>query len=371
MAAEFTQEMLTALVKFAHEHNNTLDYTEINDFLKNVALDAEKLENIYEFLELQKIDVLRETSIQEESDEEGMEDELFEEEEELETDPFDPSLLPTDDTVKLYLKEIGSIPMLGPEEEIEVARRMKAGDPDAKKRMVEGNLRLVVSVAKKHMNHGLSLLDLIQEGNIGLLKAAEKFDVDKGFRFSTYSTWWIRQAITRAIADQARVIRLPVHLIESANRLRKAQRRLMEELGREPRPEELAEELDMDVRKVRELMQASRDAASLDAAVGDEDDTTLEDFVADTKADSPEERTMQILLREEINKLLAELKEREREVIIMRYGLNGEKPQTLEEVGEHFHVTRERIRQIEAKALKRLSNPIRSRRLAGFLENVG
>ena len=368
MAAEFTKEILEALLKYGRQHKNSLDYKEINDFLKDVAIDAEKLELVYEFLESHQVDVLRETALtetDEDSDEPGFE------EEETEDYEYDLSVISTDDTVRMYLKDIGKIQMLTAEEEAVVAHAAKEGDQEARKRLVECNLRLVVSIAKKHMNRGLSFLDLIQEGNIGLMKAADKFDIDKGYKFSTYATWWIRQAITRAIADQARIIRLPVHLTETANRLRKAQRRLTEELGREPYISELAEELDIEEDKVKDLLQATRDATSLDTTVGDEDDTTLEDFVADANAQSPERNAINVLLREEINRILMDLKEREREVIILRYGLNGGEPKTLEEVGEKFHVTRERIRQIEAKALKKLKNPNRIRRLRGFLEEVG
>ena len=274
-----------------------------------------------------------------------------------------------DDPVKIYLKEIGRVPLLTAEEEIELAQRMTQGDSYAKKRLSEANLRLVVSIAKKYVGRGMQFLDLIQEGNLGLIKAVEKFDYTKGFKFSTYATWWIRQAITRAIADQARTIRIPVHMVETINRMSKMQRKLTLELGYEPSTKELATALDMTEEKVLEIMQIAREPASLETPIGEEDDSNLGDFVADNNTVTPEANIESVMLREHIDVLLQDLKDREREVIILRFGLRDGHPRTLEEVGKIFNVTRERIRQIEAKALRKLRNPVRSKKIKDFLNN--
>ncbi len=273
-----------------------------------------------------------------------------------------------DDPVKMYLKEIGKISLLTKNEEIELAKRIEAGDESAKKELAEANLRLVVSIAKKHIGRGMSFLDLIQEGNLGLIKAVEKFDYTKGYKFSTYATWWIRQSITRAIADQARTIRIPVHMIENINKLVRVQRQLVQEIGRDPTPEEIAEEMDMEVDKVREIMKIAQEPVSLEAPIGEEDDSHLGDFVEDDQMITPVESATYLMLREELLDVLETLTPREQEVLKLRFGLDDGKTRTLEEVGKEFDVTRERIRQIEAKALRKLRHPSRSKKLKDFLE---
>ena len=272
-----------------------------------------------------------------------------------------------DDPVKIYLKEIGRVPLLSPDEETELAKRMAEGDSYAKKRLSEANLRLVVSIAKKYVGRGMQFLDLIQEGNLGLLKAVEKFDYTKGFKFSTYATWWIRQAITRAIADQARTIRIPVHMVETITKVKKVSSQLLHETGHDPSAEEIADKLEMPAERVREIMRIAQDPVSLETPIGEEDDSNLGDFVADGNVVTPEGNVESVMLREHIDALLGDLKERERQVIILRFGLEDGHPRTLEEVGKAFNVTRERIRQIEAKALRKLRNPVRSKRIRDFL----
>lgn len=273
----------------------------------------------------------------------------------------------TEDPVRMYLKEIGTVPLLTAEEEMELARRKQAGDEKAKKKLIEANLRLVVSIAKRYTGRGMSFLDLVQEGNLGLIKGVEKFDPEKGFKLSTYATWWIRQSVTRALADQARTIRVPVHMVETINKMSKMQRKLTLELGYEPSVAELAKALDMTEEKVMEIMQIAREPASLETPIGEEDDSNLGDFVADNNVLTPEDNVESVMLREHIEALLGDLKERERQVIVLRFGLEDGHPRTLEEVGREFKVTRERIRQIEAKALRKLRNPVRSKRIRDFL----
>ena len=340
-----------------------LEYQEISDFFADMQLDSDKFEKILDFLEANNIDVLRIT------DDDADDDILLEvdDDDEIEVEKIDlsvPDGVSIEDPVRMYLKEIGKVPLLSAEEEIE---RMELGDQEAKKRLAEANLRLVVSIAKRYVGRGMLFLDLIQEGNLGLIKAVEKFDYRKGYKFSTYATWWIRQAITRAIADQARTIRVPVHMVETINKMSKMQRKLTLELGYEPSVTELAEALEMSEDKVMEIMQIAREPASLETPIGEEDDSNLGDFVADSNAVTPEGNVESVMLREHIDALLGDLKERERQVIVLRFGLEDGHPRTLEEVGKEFNVTRERIRQIEAKALRKLRNPVRSKRIRDFL----
>ena len=366
-------EKLKKLVELGKSKNNTLDINDINDFFTGVTLSEEQLENIYNYLENQNIDVLRvmtdeptpmETILEEEDDFIMGE----EEEEEIDLDAID--LLDgigTEDPVRMYLKEIGTVPLLTAEEELELAKRKAEGDVEAKERLIEANLRLVVSIAKRYTGRGMSFLDLVQEGNLGLIKGVEKFDYTKGYKLSTYATWWIRQSVTRALADQARTIRVPVHMVETINKMSKMQRKLTLELGYEPSVAELAAALDMSEEKVMEIMQIAREPASLETPIGEEDDSNLGDFVADSNAVTPEGNVESVMLREHIDVLLDDLKDREKQVVILRFGLEDGHPRTLEEVGKEFNVTRERIRQIEAKALRKLRNPVRSKRIRDFL----
>ena len=365
-------EKLVELLELAKKKKNVLEYQEISDFFKDSPLEVDQMEKVFDFLEASGVDVLRITEnsgdellLDNDMDMDGMEDE-----EEVELDKIDlsvPEGVSIEDPVRMYLKEIGKVSLLSADEEIELAKRMEKGDEAAKKRLAEANLRLVVSIAKRYVGRGMLFLDLIQEGNLGLIKAVEKFDYHKGFKFSTYATWWIRQAITRAIADQARTIRIPVHMVETINKMSKMQRKLTLELGYEPSVTELAEALDMSEDKVMEIMQIAREPASLETPIGEEDDSNLGDFVADSNAVTPEGNVESVMLREHIDALLGDLKERERQVIVLRFGLEDGHPRTLEEVGKEFNVTRERIRQIEAKALRKLRNPVRSKRIRDFL----
>ena len=362
-AAKLT-EKLKELVEIAKKKKNMLEYQEISDFFQSMELNAEEFEKILDCLEANNIDVLRI------SDDEDDEEILLDDEEEIEVEKIDlsvPDGVSIEDPVRMYLKEIGKVPLLSAEEEIELAKRMEEGDEDAKKRLAEANLRLVVSIAKRYVGRGMLFLDLIQEGNLGLIKAVEKFDYRKGYKFSTYATWWIRQAITRAIADQARTIRIPVHMVETINKLIRVSRQLLQELGREPQPEEIAERMDMSVDRVREILKISQEPVSLETPIGEEDDSNLGDFVADVNTVTPEGNVESVMLRDHIDALLGDLKERERQVIELRFGLRDGHPRTLEEVGKEFNVTRERIRQIEAKALRKLRNPVRSKRIRDFL----
>ena len=340
------EEKLTQLLELAKTKKNVLDNKEILNYFHGEILSPEQLDQIYDFLENHHVDVLRM------DDDEDMEPELFEdgeEEEPIDVDNLDLSIpdgVSLDDPVRMYLKEIGKVPLLSPEEEIELAKRMELGDENARKRLAEANLRLVVSIAKRYVGRGMQFLDLIQEGNLGLIKAVEKYDYSKGFKFSTYATWWIRQAITRAIADQARTIRIPVHMVETINRLIRTSRQLLQELGREPTPEEIAEKMEMPVERVREIMKISQDPVSLETPIGEEEDSHLGDFIQDDHVQVPVDAATYTLLHEQLMEVLDTLTEREQKVLRLRFGLDDGRPRTLEEVGRQFNVTRERIRQI-------------------------
>jgi len=367
------EEKLQKLAELAKIKKNVLENREILDFFRGEILDPEKLDRIYDFLDSQHVDVLR-------LDEEEIEPDLFleevmeeeeEEEEEITVDPMDlsvPDGISLADPIRMYLKEIGKIPLLSTEEEIELAKRMEKGDEEARKKLAEANLRLVVSIAKRYAGRGMQFLDLIQEGNLGLIKAVEKFDYRKGYKFSTYATWWIRQAITRAIADQARTIRIPVHMVETINRLIRTSRQMVQELGREPTPEELAKKLDMPVERVREIKKISQDPVSLETPIGEEEDSHLGDFIQDDNVMVPADQATFTLLHEQLMEVLLTLTEREQKVLRLRFGLDDGRPRTLEEVGKQFNVTRERIRQIEAKALRKLRHPSRSKKLKDYLD---
>ena len=369
-------DKLKRLVEVAKTKHNALDITEINDFFKGENLSPEKMEQIYSFLEEKNIDVvpviddaaLADDSLLLDDDDVDMDDSFMKDSEDIELDAVD--LLEgigTEDPVRMYLKEIGTVPLLTTEEELTLAKRKAEGDEYAKERLIEANLRLVVSIAKRYTGRGMSFLDLVQEGNLGLIKGVEKFDYTKGYKLSTYATWWIRQSVTRALADQARTIRVPVHMVETINKMSKMQRKLTLELGYEPSVTELADAIEMSEDKVMEIMQIAREPASLETPIGEEDDSNLGDFVADSNVVTPEGNVENVMLREHIDSLLKDLKERERQVIELRFGLKDGHPRTLEEVGKEFNVTRERIRQIEAKALRKLRNPVRSKRIRDFL----
>jgi len=373
-------DKLGKLVELAKTKHNALDVTEINNFFMGEELTTEQMDQIYTYLENRGVDVIPviDDSVLTEdvlmSDDLLLDDDLDDgfikemDEEDIDLDAID--LLEgigTEDPVRMYLKEIGTVPLLNAEEELRLAKRKADGDDDAKERLIEANLRLVVSIAKRYTGRGMSFLDLVQEGNLGLIKGVEKFDYTKGYKLSTYATWWIRQSVTRALADQARTIRVPVHMVETINKMSKMQRKLTLELGYEPSVSELAEALDMSEDKVMEIMQIAREPASLETPIGEEDDSNLGDFVADNNVVTPEGNVESVMLREHIDALLGDLKERERQVIVLRFGLEDGHPRTLEEVGKEFNVTRERIRQIEAKALRKLRNPVRSKRIRDFL----
>ena len=365
-------EKLTLLLAEARKKKNVLEYQEVMGFFSEEVLDADKLDRIYDFLEANKVDVLRlgeDTDIDEDL---FVEDEMdLDHEEEIDLEKIDlsaPEGVGTEDPVRMYLKEIGKIPLLSMEDEIELAKRIELGDEGAKKVLAEANLRLVVSIAKRYVGRGMQFLDLIQEGNLGLIKAVEKFDYTKGFKFSTYATWWIRQAITRAIADQARTIRIPVHMVETINRLIRVSRQLLQELGREPQPEEIAARVDMPVERVREVLKISQEPVSLETPIGEEEDSHLGDFIQDEHVMVPAEAAAFTLLHEQLMEVLDTLTEREQKVLKLRFGLEDGRPRTLEEVGREFNVTRERIRQIEAKALRKLRHPTRSKKLKDYLD---
>ena len=363
---------LQDLLSIAHSKKNVIEDTELikhfND-LKEVALDLDTMQKIFNFLEQNGVDILQITDTDEE--EPALDEDVIAEGEEVEkidfTDTGDISST-TQDPVKMYLKDIGKVPLLSAEEEIELAKRMEAGDEAAKKKLAESNLRLVVSIAKRYVGRGMLFLDLIQEGNLGLLKAVEKFDYRKGYKFSTYATWWIRQAITRAIADQARTIRIPVHMVETINKLIRVSRQLLQELGREPTPEEIAAEMNMPVDRVREILKISQEPVSLETPIGEEEDSHLGDFIQDDNVPVPADAAAFTLLKEQLEEVLGTLTEREQKVLTLRFGLEDGRARTLEEVGKEFNVTRERIRQIEAKALRKLRHPSRSRKLKDYLE---
>ena len=362
------EDKLDRLLASAKKKKNVLDQKEILDMFAGEELSSEKLDYIYDFLESEKIDVMR-MSMDEESDSELFFDEDPEEEVDVEhIDLSVPDGIGLDDPIRMYLKEIGKVPLLSTEEEIELAKRIELGDEEAKRTLAESNLRLVVSIAKRYMGRGMQFLDLIQEGNLGLIKAVEKFEYKKGYKFSTYATWWIRQAITRAIADQARTIRIPVHMVETINRLIRTQRQLVQTLGREPSPEEVAASMEIPVERVREVMKISMDPVSLETPIGEEEDSHLGDFIQDEQVMVPADAATYTLLREQLTEVLETLTEREQKVLRLRFGLDDGRPRTLEEVGRDFNVTRERIRQIEAKALRKLRHPSRSRKLKDYLD---
>ena len=360
------QEKLQELLALAKKKKNSLEYQEISEFFKDMELDADEFEKILDFLETNNIDVLRIMD-----DDDIDDDIILDDEDEVEVEKIDlsvPDGVSIEDPVRMYLKEIGKVPLLSAEEEIELAKRMELGDQEAKKRLAEANLRLVVSIAKRYVGRGMLFLDLIQEGNLGLIKAVEKFDYRKGYKFSTYATWWIRQAITRAIADQARTIRIPVHMVETLNKLIRVSRQLLQELGREPTPEEIAEEMDMPVDRVREILKISQEPVSLETPIGEEEDSHLGDFIQDDNVPVPADAAAFTLLKEQLVEVLGTLTEREQKVLRLRFGLDDGRARTLEEVGKEFNVTRERIRQIEAKALRKLRHPSRSRKLKDYLD---
>ena len=361
-------EKLKELVALGKKKKSILELQEINDFFSDMELEAEQMDKIFEYLEASGIDVLR---INAEEDAEDEIEIVITEEDEVDVEKIDlsvPDGISIEDPVRMYLKEIGKVPLLSAEEEIELAKRMADGDEEAKKRLAEANLRLVVSIAKRYVGRGMLFLDLIQEGNLGLIKAVEKFDYQKGFKFSTYATWWIRQAITRAIADQARTIRIPVHMVETINKLIRVSRQLLQELGREPSPEEIAEVLDMPVERVREILKISQEPVSLETPIGEEEDSHLGDFIQDDNVPVPAEAAAATLLKEQLDEVLDTLTKREQKVLRLRFGMNDGRARTLEEVGKEFDVTRERIRQIEAKALRKLRHPSRSRKLRDYLD---
>ena len=392
---------IEALCKQAEQNKNTISQADINDAFRDYAITDDQMDSIDRLIENRGFDiepleeeldsfedgdlpdlddddvvddVVGEDGVDVEgvaSDDEGPSEAEYKQVEAENVDLDTVDLLEgigTEDPVRMYLKEIGTVPLLSVEEEYRLAVRKSQGDEVAKQRLIEANLRLVVSIAKRYTGRGMSFLDLVQEGNLGLIKGVEKFDPEKGFKLSTYATWWIRQSVTRALADQARTIRVPVHMVETINKMSKMQRKLTLELGYEPSIKELADHLDMSEEKVQEIMQIAREPASLETPIGEEDDSNLGDFVADSNVVSPEGNVESVMLREHIDTLLGDLKERERQVIVLRFGLEDGHPRTLEEVGKEFNVTRERIRQIEAKALRKLRNPVRSKRIRDFLQ---
>ena len=370
---EYIRE-LKALAK-----KKTLTYGEIGEHLEAVDMDKDEMEEIYEALMSGGIEIVSEESpddyelneIEEEEDESVPDDAIEVDEsgkKEVDLESTLPKTVPVDDPVRMYLKEIGKVPLLTGEEEVELAQCMEEGDEEAKQKLCEANLRLVVSIAKRYVGRGMLFLDLIQEGNLGLIKAVDKFNWRKGFKFSTYATWWIRQAITRSIADQARTIRIPVHMVETINKLMRVQRQLIQEYGREPIPEEIAAEMDLSVEKVREIIKISQEPVSLETPIGEEEDSHLGDFIPDDDVPAPADAAARSMLREQLMEVLDTLTEREQKVLKLRFGLEDGRTRTLEEVGKQFDVTRERIRQIEAKALRKLRHPSRSKKLKDFLE---
>ena len=360
-------EKLKSLLAIAKKKKNVLEYQEISEFFTDMTLGEEQFDKILETLEQNNVDVLRITEEDDVDDEEI----ILTEEDEVDMENIDlsvPDGVSIEDPVRMYLKEIGKVPLLSAEEEIELAQKMELGDQDAKKRLAEANLRLVVSIAKRYVGRGMLFLDLIQEGNLGLIKAVEKFDYRKGYKFSTYATWWIRQAITRAIADQARTIRIPVHMVETINKLIRVSRQLLQELGREPTPEEIAEEMSLPVERVREILKISQEPVSLETPIGEEEDSHLGDFIQDDNVPVPADAAAFTLLKEQLVEVLGTLTDREQKVLRLRFGLDDGRARTLEEVGKEFNVTRERIRQIEVKALRKLRHPSRSRKLKDYLD---
>ena len=385
MASKKDNKRLTAKTLIDKgKKQGSLTLSEIMEAFSETELDKDQVENLYETLgnlgieireeKTQKADVDfsdNDNDLIVDKDFDGVSDDELKKEDDIEMDKIDLSLpkgISIDDPVRMYLKEIGKIPLLKPHEEIEYAKRMLEGDEIAKQRLVEANLRLVVSIAKRYVGRGMLFLDLIQEGNLGLIKAVEKFDYERGFKFSTYATWWIRQAITRAIADQARTIRIPVHMVETINKLIRVSRQLLQELGRDPKPEEIAKEMDMSEEEVREIMKIAQDPVSLETPIGEEEDSHLGDFIPDEDALAPAEAAAYSLLKDQIEEVLGSLNEREQKVLKLRFGLEDGRARTLEEVGKEFDVTRERIRQIEAKALRKLRHPSRSKKLRDYLD---
>ena len=358
-------EKIEGILAIAKKKKNVLDYQEIMTYFQDTDFEADRMEKVFEILELKKVDV-RMNDVPDED-----EDIILDDEDEIDIEKIDlsvPDGIGLDDPVRMYLKEIGKVPLLSADEEIEYAKRMEEGDEEAKKRLAEANLRLVVSIAKRYVGRGMQFLDLIQEGNLGLIKAVEKYDYRKGFKFSTYATWWIRQAITRAIADQARTIRIPVHMVETINKLVRVQRQLLQELGREPSPEEIADNMDIPVERVREIQKISQEPVSLETPIGEEEDSHLGDFIQDDNVPVPAEAAASTLLKEQLVEVLGTLTEREQKVLRLRFGMDDGRARTLEEVGKEFDVTRERIRQIEAKALRKLRHPSRSKKLRDYLD---
>lgn len=358
-------EIIEKLFNKGKKRGGVLTYAEIMDALQSEELTPEEIDDIYEIFAAKGIDVVDEITNNDDSDINELD---LNAQEEVDIDLSIPEGISIDDPVRMYLKEIGRVPLLTAEEEIRLAKLMEEGDEEAKRRLAEANLRLVVSIAKRYVGRGMLFLDLIQEGNLGLIKAVEKFDYNKGYKFSTYATWWIRQAITRAIADQARTIRIPVHMVETINKLIRVSRQLLQELGREPAPEEIAKEMDINVERVREIMKIAQEPVSLETPIGEEEDSHLGDFIEDQDAPAPAEAASFMLLKEQLEEVLETLTPREEKVLRLRFGLDDGRARTLEEVGQNFGVTRERIRQIEAKALRKLRHPSRSKKLKDFLE---
>ena len=374
MDKEKFMEKLKGLQELAKKKKNVLENREVKDYFHDTPLNDQQMEKVYQYLEAHGIDVLRISENDADVDSLlllGDDDINLDDEEEVDMENLDlsvPEGISIEDPVRMYLKEIGKVPLLSAEEEIDLAQRMEQGDESAKKRLAEANLRLVVSIAKRYVGRGMLFLDLIQEGNLGLIKAVEKFDYRKGYKFSTYATWWIRQAITRAIADQARTIRIPVHMVETINKLIRVSRQLLQELGREPTPEEIAEEMHMSVERVREILKISQEPVSLETPIGEEEDSHLGDFIQDDNVPVPADAAAFTMLKEQLEDVLSTLTDREQKVLRLRFGLDDGRARTLEEVGKEFNVTRERIRQIEAKALRKLRHPSRSRKLKDYLD---
>ena len=374
-ANERVEQAVEEIMRLSENIGNEITLAEIGEHLSRIKLNKDQIDEVYDLVEKNGISIVdtREPNGNEledvEEDDVDVDDGLvLKTNGEIDVDATVPKSLPTDDAVRMYLKEIGKVPLLTGAEERELAIRMEQGDEEAKKKLCESNLRLVVSIAKRYLNRGLSFLDLIQEGNLGLIKAVDKFDYTKGYKFSTYATWWIRQAITRSIADQARTIRIPVHMVETINKLIRISRQLLQELGREPTSEEIAKEMGITVEKVREIKKISQDPVSLETPIGEEEDSHLGDFIPDDDVPAPVEAAAYSMLKEQLMEVLDTLSDREKKVLMLRFGLEDGRPPTLEEVGKEFNVTRERIRQIEAKALRKLRHPSRSKKLRDYLE---
>lgn len=374
-ANERVEQAVEEIMRLSENTGNEITLAEIGEHLSRIKLNKDQIDEVYDLVEKNGISIVdtREPNGNKledvEEDDVDVDDGLvLKTNGEIDVDATVPKSLPTDDAVRMYLKEIGKVPLLTGAEERELAIRMEQGDEEAKKKLCESNLRLVVSIAKRYLNRGLSFLDLIQEGNLGLIKAVDKFDYTKGYKFSTYATWWIRQAITRSIADQARTIRIPVHMVETINKLIRISRQLLQELGREPTSEEIAKEMGITVEKVREIKKISQDPVSLETPIGEEEDSHLGDFIPDDDVPAPVEAAAYSMLKEQLMEVLDTLSDREKKVLMLRFGLEDGRPRTLEEVGKEFNVTRERIRQIEAKALRKLRHPSRSKKLRDYLE---